>query len=208
MINGEPAQDITVKVTYTKDGATKLGTGADHKGDKPGQDNTVKVTVQILDQDEDDKIDWKLNSDGKLELNVPKHYVLGDNKNNPDFNNFPDRFSDPDQTYKVYVKHAKELVSAATHEGDSNYYRRITRAITQNVPGQKSTTITDSIIFTRNGVKDEVTGDVTYGKWTLATTDKEGQPLDSFKQMDFATKGYKVTITNGQGKQNLIQLLF
>lgn len=108
MINGEPAQDITVKVTYTKDGATKLGTGADHKGDKPGQDNTVKVTVQILDQDEDDKIvtdadqvmtgkagdkiDWKLNSDGKLELNVPKHYVLGDNKNNPDFNNFPDRF--------------------------------------------------------------------------------------------------------------------
>ncbi|AKG66682.1 mucin-binding protein [Lactobacillus helveticus] len=194
LINGEPAQDITVKVTYTKDGATKLGTGADHKGDKPGQDNTVKVTVQFLDQDEDDKIvtdadqvmtgkagdkiDWKLNSDGKLELNVPKHYVLGDNKNNPDFNNFPDRFSDPDQTYKVYVKHAKELVSAATHEGDSNYYRRITRAITQNnVPGQKSTTITDSIIFTRNGVKDEVTGDVTYGKWTLATTDKEGQPL-------------------------------
>ncbi|MBW7986234.1 hypothetical protein E0700_00730 [Lactobacillus helveticus] len=196
---------------------TNPSTGADHKGDKPGQDNTVKVTVQFLDQDEDDKIvtdtdqvmtgkagdkiDWKLNSDGKLELNVPKHYVLGDNKNNPDFNNFPDRFSDADQTYKVYVKHAKELVSVATHEGDSNYYRRITRAITQNVPGQKPTTITDSIIFTRNGVKDEVTGDVTYGKWTLATTDKEGQPLDSFKQMDFATKGYKVTITNGQGKQ-------
>lgn len=27
LINGEPAQDITVKVTYTKDGATKPGTG-------------------------------------------------------------------------------------------------------------------------------------------------------------------------------------
>ncbi|KRM21924.1 mucin-binding protein [Lactobacillus kefiranofaciens] len=216
--DGQPVKDFKVNITYQSTNPDQPDNPGDH-GDKPDQPTKadVKVTIHYLDQDSNnqavangdqvetgkagDKINWQFNKDGKVELTVPAHYVLGDNKSNPDWSKIPDTFSDKDQSLNVYVKHVQSAVSAADHEADPNFHGEITRTITNNLLGQKPQIIVDRVDYSRNGVKDEVTGVIAYGDWKLSSVDSAGKPVDGFRELNFSTKGYQVTITNGQSNK-------
>lgn len=147
-------------------------------GDKP---DAVKVTYTANDQtntwvfnDLDDKGN-KLNSEvhtikGKTGetvqlsgidgIKIPDGYVLDDGETIPDSYTF---LGENNKPIVITLHHGTQDV---TGQEGSDTSRTISRAINITKPNGKTTTITQSVTFTRTGSKDLVTGKIKYGAWS------------------------------------------
>ena len=138
-------QDSTIKITYTKNDSS----------DKPGQPSTdtVEVTYQFIDQDNDKKVvntgSLKLKpnqhySSNQLSLTVPINYHLA-GSSEFDLGTSP-------MTIQIPVAHDTENIPQS---------KTITRTIEITAPSGKQTKQTQTASFKWNDVKDLVTGKIT-----------------------------------------------
>lgn len=152
----EDGQKIDVKyipleqhalVKYVDDNTGKLLDGEDIQG----------VTDAAIEHTNDEKI--AAYQDKGYELVSDE---LAD-ENDPHFN-----AEDEAQRYTVHLKHGSKVVKADPRNADSQ--KKVKRTIIVNAPDGTKTTKVQTVVFTRDGSRDLVTGKISYQDWDEITT--------------------------------------
>lgn len=106
-------------------------------------------------------------NDEKIAAYQDKGYELVSDEladeNDPHFN-----AEDEAQVYTVHLKHGSKVVKADPSNADSQ--KEVKRTIIVNAPDGTKTTKVQTIVFTRDGSKDLVTGKISYPNWDEITT--------------------------------------
>ena len=85
------------------------------------------------------------------------------NESDPHFN-----AEDEAQVYTVHLKHGSKVVKA--DPGNVNSQKEVKRMIIVNAPDGTKTTKVQTVVFTRDGLKDLVTGKISYPDWDEIAT--------------------------------------
>ena len=75
---------------------------------------------------------------------------------------------DEDQHFEVHLKHGSKVVKADPSNADSQ--KEVKRTIIVNAPDGTKTTKVQTVVFTRDGSKDLVTGKISYPDWDEIAT--------------------------------------
>ena len=141
-----------------------------------------------------------LIQDGKIAIELPKGYVAT-SQQLPDNINFVKDAS----PIEIKLAHEKSQEVWSDHKGDSNYEKVITETVTYTYPGEDAKTATNQLSYVRNGLKDEVTGKVTYSNWTPAIDKTTGKEIIAFPEIKFsAIKGYTAVYTDNNGQSHTL----
>ncbi|MCI5942245.1 MAG: YSIRK-type signal peptide-containing protein [Ligilactobacillus animalis] len=106
-------------------------------------------------------------NDEKIAAYQAKGYELVSDEladeNDPHFN-----AEDEAQVYTVHLKHGSKVVKADPSNADSQ--KEVKRTIIVNAPDGTKTTKVQTVVFTRDGSKDLVTGKISYPDWNEIAT--------------------------------------
>ncbi|MEY8735780.1 YSIRK-type signal peptide-containing protein [Lactobacillus sp. AN1001] len=106
-------------------------------------------------------------NDEKIAAYQAKGYELVSDEladeNDPHFN-----AEDEAQVYTVHLKHGSKVVKADPSNADSQ--KEVKRTIIVNAPDGTKTTKVQKVVFTRDGSKDLVTGEISYPDWDEIAT--------------------------------------
>ncbi|WP_375663958.1 mucin-binding protein, partial [Bartonella sp. CL63NXGY] len=69
------------------------------------------------------------------------------------------------------------------------------------VSGEEKQVANFPLVFTRTGVKDEVTGKTTWTEWEAKTKDQNDQVLSNFPEVNVTKPGYSATSADGSVKK-------
>ena len=164
------SKNQVVNVTYSADSHTLTITYLDNDGKQIG---TYDVTG---------KTDETVNID--VTNNVPKNWQLVPGQNPISSYKFG---PENPEVISYKIEHKTETINPT--KDDKNTYREISETITFGPAGSNKVqnNIEDTVVFTRTGIKDLVTGETTYTDWKDAT----GKSSYEFKGMDINQfKGY------------------
>ncbi|WP_076460454.1 mucin-binding protein [Limosilactobacillus caccae] len=109
----------------------------------------------------------------------------------------------------VLVEHQKEVEYGFQHKEDRDVYRKITREITYNFPGEAPQKYSQAVTYYRNKTTDKVSNTATYSDWEANTVDEHQNKVTSFGQFEVpAVPGYQAAasgahIISQNGKQYL-----
>ncbi|TSO26645.1 YSIRK-type signal peptide-containing protein [Lactobacillus sp. LL6] len=168
--------------------------------------------INFVDTDDNNKViesrtlDGKIGDtqpliqDGKIAIELPKGYVAVSQQLPANIT-----FAKDAAPIEIKLAHEKAQESWTDHKDDSNYNKVITETITYTYPSENAKTLTNQISYVRNGVKDEVTGKVTYSDWVAATDKNTGKKITSFAEVPFsAIKGYTAVYTDADGQSHTL----
>ncbi|MCC4396878.1 YPDG domain-containing protein [Limosilactobacillus reuteri] len=154
------SQNETVDVTYTANEHTLVINYVDGNGNVVGTYNVPGKTDETVNVDVPGNVptNWKL---------VPGQQVIGSYKFG----------SDDPQPVDYKVEHGTAVIPV--DKNNKNTYRTIVQTIQEVLVGQSKAKTVRSIIvpFQRTGIKDLVTGDITWNAWQgpEGSVDKDGQ---------------------------------
>ena len=186
----ENSQNENVNVTYTANKHTLVINYVDGNGTVVGTYNVPGKTDETVNVDVPGHVptNWKL---------VPNQQVIGSYKFG----------SDDPQPVDYKVEHGTENVPV--DKNNKNTYRVVTQIIQEVPAGQtKTKTVrTITVPFQRTGVKDLVTGQITWNAWQgpEGTVDKNGVPTYTISAYDITPqKGYDVYVNGVKNTGNQI----
>lgn len=153
-------QDQTVDINYT---------ALDHTTHVIYKYGDLTVNIKELTGKTGDTVATNIN-DG-----IPENYELVDGQNLPENITFD---ADGHADIVVNLKHGEDHYDGKTGEKPAWATEDTSRTVTRTInitypegkkPADAEDTYTDSASFTRTATRDKVTGQVTYGEWTLAS---------------------------------------
>ena len=152
----------------TKDSIVTVGyTANDQKAHVHYIDDTTGKKLEVVHVTGKTDEPIKHDSKAKVQGYLDKGYELVSDgfakAGKPSYN-----AEDEDQHFEVHLKHGSKVVKADPSNADSQ--KEVKRTIIVNAPDGTKTTKVQTVVFTRDGSKDLVTGKISYPDWDEIAT--------------------------------------